>query len=323
MFTTHSYKYFHSVVGDKLPDAFSQVFYVILRIEPVISTAFLFLVGFSLFLVKRRNNPNFPKKILGKAVQLYLIGIALFLLEKGWQFPLSLLAPNILSAISFAMVMVLGISYIPRKYLLGVIASITAVALTTLYILTEKNILIPGLNSGAGAILPVSFCALWGYYMGVKYFDGELKDTGFALLGVLSVSFFVESSYIVAYSVDYKDYLGNPNLLTWLQSLEITPSTKAYSYWNHSTFGILRNLFFVIAALMHLEYKKEIKNVAIYKWIAIIGGSALWGYVMHLTVIGVLSIIGIAPPNSLFTWVFVLGLSALTYLYGRRKGIIY
>lgn len=320
MFITHAYRlYLGGNPSINLEDPLYRMLNFFALIEPYTSASFLFLVGISVSLTQERKN---LKSYFNRALQLYIISFFLFIFEKGWQFPTIIVSSGILSTISFSLVISALLTKIKQKNLLAVNFVISFFSLFLLAYLSKYQISISGLNSGPGGVLPLFLFSIWGLFFGNYIKTKELSKN--LLLGsfVCIPSFFIDYPWIFRFKESYKMYFNDPNLFSWLKYLTSNYEFQSqyFLYWNHSSLGFIRILFFILTTtfLLNLINKKIQKNpVSIY--LSIIGEKALWGYIMHLIVIGSLFYFELFIPSSALTWGFIFILTLINYLYSRLQ----
>lgn len=286
--------------------------------EPAISAGFLFVVGVSLEVSASRARSlrgiewrGWYPRLLLRALTLYLVAIALFISQYGFQLPDALLSPDILSAIAFALVSA-GLAMAAGG--LGQVALATLV-LVVVALLETAGVSYSGLNAGPGGALPlVSFTALGVLFArsSKRFITLLLVTSGLALAA-----------------------LALPG--EWVANVESTYDGGTVTFWNHTVKGALligAPLLFIAGFVLRLGAFCRASSLA---WLRLLGRHALLAYLMHLVILEASRRVDLFPLSGvvaagylgslvlvvcvLLSWTRRRGLSAWLNRTGERLGV--
>lgn len=283
------------VVPAALPGS-SSVRSTISLVEPGIAAAFLFLVGWSLSRSWQRASQSETSALgffawyrdsLKRAAFLYAIGVLLFLLQYGPQFPDGVLSPDILATIAFAVVVVGAVEPLrPAVCLLGASVVLLVAGSTEL-----SGVSLSGINAGPGGTVPVIAIAYVGAWVGkvrpAPRGRATLLAALAAALAILVVSVWPGPST----SQHLSEYRA--------VSAATFHDTRVW-FWNHTLKGIVLYGGSVLLAFSMLSavFSGTLAPVVsrLTAPIALLGRHALIVYVAHLLVLGAIDRWG-RPPT--------------------------
>jgi len=281
--------------------------------EPFIAASFLFIVGFSLVLARRRyaGGVAWRRRLLRRAATLYALAILLFLPQYGWQWPDALASPGVLSAIAVAIAAVGTALGSARPA-----ASLGALALAGLLVtglLDAVGLTVAGLNGGPGGVFPlVSFASAGALAALLQRRRGTrgLAVATSASLPLLGACLASGASWVTRQPSLYLDYGGNVAGLSLLEGL---PQTRTVTtFWNHSSIGAVGLLPLLGASLLlFVAPQHQTMSLLPFRLLRLLGRQALAVYVGHLLVLGVISMAGMGPTSAFGTWLLVAMLTAL------------
>lgn len=241
------------------------------RLEPAVSVAFLWLVGWSLERAYQAASHSgtawrcWYGRALTRAMTLYVVGMVLFALQYGVEAPHFWASPDVLGAIAWAIV-ALGL-LLPLGHW-GLIGGTVATLLVTL--LCERlAVHVSGVNAGPGAAFPLLAMACVGGCQGLGDRHRPLGTVLWAALGVLVGAL----------------ALGLPGELLDQHPSQDTRAGTPW-FWNHTVKGILLYGGGVAVAAA-LFVGTAVSTLAWAAPLRLLGRHALVTYVGHLLVLGI------------------------------------
>ncbi len=314
MLITHGYRLYvgQGESDNSLADNFLKFF---ILIEPFTSALFLFLVGIGINISfhKQTNYKLWLKSNIKKSVILYFIGMFLFFIEYGVQFPDVYLSPSILSAIAFSVV---SLSLSLKYKLLPVILSLVFMGLS----IATESIPLSGINAGPGGFIPLVLFSFAGYGI-YEVFKNKSKYIYLVLLLTL-ITWFIPGDWTKSYDSSYHVYTSQGYTgIDYIKSLGESHIVKAVSFWNHSLISVFRIIFVLTLSLILFLNLKSLESKVYNKALALMGRHALGCYILHLMVIAFFYGLNLIPTSAVATWGFigVLVLVCLGYSHYKEK----
>lgn len=317
MFITHGFRLFvkSQPVYSPSENFAERLLNLFAVIEPYTSSLFLFLAGIGLAISFQNNKHSFNEwftRHSKKAIQLYLIGIGLFFIEKGYQFPDFWVSPSILSTIAVSIV-ITALSFKYKYTTLGVL--IATGLITYLY----QGIGISGINAGPGGVFPLIMFTLLGSYLWSLVDKGQSKMI-YAILGLSGITWLIPGDWVQHYNSSYKIWTSGPTGFDFLQSQGESFVVALESYWNHSLLAFARLAGALIASLMIcLKYQYKLEEKKYNHSLTLIGRHALGCYILHLLIIAVFDLLKLYPTSPTTCWLFILGLVISAMIYSKFK----
>ena len=309
-----------------------------IQIEPIISAQFLFISGFSLTLslskvLKSASATSKRQWLLSlppKLILLYLVSVIFFIGDNGIQLPDLLVSSGILSIIAISMALT-GCMLISPKPMITLTLAIIAVTLAA-YMLEQSELSIIGLNAGAGGAIPLISMTFIGAIIGILY--QRFHNNGLFIaaavgcfIGLLSIT--SQSPWTVDVKSEFLLFYGDP-VTAVLHSIQhalgigdVQPSKVKAHFWNHSSIFLFRvsgGLTLVLVIFM-LAFKNRSNSSKVIHVFNNVGKHALFVYIFHLVLLGVLEVTGIKPTTGWQTWLLVVLLVLLgaTIIQIRNK----
>lgn len=318
MFVTHISKLYIELQTDFFQhfkeSVFDRAIVFFLEIEPLISGMFLFLVGFSLILsLKSAASPSdWSRKAFGRVWKYYLMSLALFFVEYGIQIPDFFFSSGILSIIALSIAVVVLLKKFPfQNYSYNL--ALGLIFFSVIGYFGENGAKFSGLNVGPGAGVPLVHFSLLGALVGLLFF--EFQNQGMALLGLLSVSFFImlmsntKDPWILDFSSVYQVFPNGGSGVELIKSFFTQAQSTDHEewFWNHSLIAVVR-IFCVIGVAVSLliRFGDKMKSLKIFYPLTTLGNRALFCYITHLAVIAVLKELHFGPRSGLACWITVL-----------------
>lgn len=296
-----------------------------IQIEPIISAQFLFISGFSLTLSLSKvltHTPIISKRqwlfsLPPKLILLYLVSVVFFIGDNGIQLPDLFISSGILSIIAISMALT-GSMLVTPKPLITLTLAVTAVTLAALALEQSKTSII-GLNAGAGGAIPLISMTFIGAIIGILY--QRFHNNGLfaaaavgCFIGLLSIT--SQAPWTVDVKSEFLLFYGDP-VTAVLHSIQhalgigdIRPIKVNAHFWNHSSIFLFRvsgGLTFVLVIFM-LAFANSKKSSKVTHVLNDVGKHALFVYIFHLVLLGVLEVTGIKPSTGWQTWLLVLTL---------------
>lgn len=282
---------------------------IISPVEPVIASAFLFLVGWSLSRSwERASQSETPAPFaawyqdsLKRAGCLYATGMVLFLLQYGPQFPDGVLSPDILATIAVAIVLVGAFEpFRPAACLWGA-AAVVFVA----WGVERASAEVAGVNAGPGGSVPLVALAFFGAWMGKRL----PAPRGRAALGVVVIA--AVAALVATMSPGPATTQHLSEYTNW--SPTFPPDMRVW-FWNHTPKGIgLYGSGVVLGfAVLSAGFAGAAGSmlVPLTRPIAMLGRHALIVYVGHLLALGIIDRWRRPPSGEIGLLVLALGLLA-------------
>ncbi len=306
MFEAHVYRLesdiLHRGLGQRVLD-------LLVYVEPYTAGAFLFIVGFSLVLSRRR----FPERgawlrlLSRRAGLLYGISVALFVAHYGFELPDLIASSGILSVIAFGIVTVGLMLALPRP--ITPLAGFAVAVIAVTRMLDTSGATVSGLNAGPGGAFPLLALTAAGAIAGRVYADGGIRALGWLTLGALPLSALAAPSgpWITERASYYASHAGE---LALADLFSHPPGRVAVVFWNHSATGAVALLAPLLGStLLLLATQKAVCRPRAMTPVLWLGQHALAVYVVHLGVLGVLDFAGVVPHSAAGVWAMTLALS--------------
>jgi uncharacterized membrane protein len=282
--------------------------------EPFIAASFLFIAGFSLVLSKARAGDGaaqeWLRKVLRRALGLYLLSVALFVPQYGVALPDLLLSSGVLSAIALAIALV-GAALVSRRPVLG-LSSIGLCVLAVTAALDFGGGAVSGLNAGPGGAFPLIAFAVFGALLARLVQVRGLRSLLFVLATLLPVTCAVLLSgapWLTERTSRYAAASASSALGSLLRG-EPLGTDVAVPFWNHSAIGALGLLFPLCASLWAaLASQRAIAKVPLFAPLLLLGRHALLAYVLHLGLLGSIDVLGLSPSGPIWTLALVLAIT--------------
>ncbi len=283
-----------------------------MRIEPFITSLFLFVAGYSVVLAFRagKSRKAWWAKAGRRALQLYLLSIGLFVLQYGVDLPDLLLSSGILQVIALSVLCVGACLSTRAPELALLLASILGFAVTAA--LEAWGTSVSGLNAGPGGNTPLMAHACFGALTALAVARNRRGALGRLLLitGVLSgAALLVQGDWTTTHISQYRD-LGGQSFITAAISgaLQDAPLSSV-SFWNHSTRGAAALLFTLVGMLaIFLLPASRLFRASACTPLRLVGRHALFVYVFHLCALGVIDASGLNPTSAALSWGLVAAL---------------
>jgi len=296
--------------------------------EPYVSASFVFLVGYSMVLSRKRfetqqkarPHSTWLTKLLVRAVFLYGLSVMLFVAHYGYELPDVFVSPGILSVIAAATIIVgLSVASLRAAHWLLIV---TCSLLSMSALLEQNGTSIVGLNAGEGALLPALAFAPVGALTAFAY-------RGFARRGLLVATLTCGALCAVALASGAHWLTSAPRNYTnfgaetWLRSFIDERAARLAEpvtvfFWNHTTVGSLGLvLALVVSQSVLLVIPARALQHASIGPLVWLGRHALVAYVTHLGALGLLDAFAMVPAGALATWALVLLLAVLSLSVAR------
>ena len=312
-----------------------QALMFFMKIEPLTSAIFLFLVGFSLVLSwYNRGCPqglssglSWVKAKIPRMLSLYLIAVVMFIVTHGLQWTHLFFSPGILSVIAISAVITSVLVITPNPWLSLLLAIVWGVLLSWYF--DASGLYVAGLNSGAGGVIPLINLALLGALFALVFCRWKLKGMIIisligAVISLLSLG--GDYPWIMRHTVDFKQYTVPQNEVLWASLLDLLGKYKGHindvnlRFWNHScvfifrTMGILGGLICLFIGLGYYLFTSTDSRNGVFYWLNRLGQRALTLYVFHLIILAIVELSGLKPANGWQTWLMVFGMLLMSPL---------
>jgi uncharacterized membrane protein len=293
----------------------------VMAIEPYIAASFLFVAGVSLVLSYERaaDRRRWLLRMTRRAAGLYLLAIALFVMQFGVDLPDLLASPGILSAIGIAIVVVAASLTHRRADLVLGVSAVVVLALTVA--LERAKLSISGLNAGPGGTFPLLAHAQCGALLARAFrrrgISAVVKICAACLVPFVGV---VASgaAWTTTHVSMYTDLRGRTAIAALLSAEGLGDVVRGVSFWNHSAAGAIALLFPLAASLLlALALPQALARVRAAAAALALGRHALAAYVAHLVLLGMVELSGLAPVNAAQTWILVFALAVATWALAR------
>jgi hypothetical protein len=237
---------------------------------------------------------------LRRAVLLYALAAVLFVPQYGLELPDLVASPGILSAIALAIAAcALGLASRWPDVVLTLLG-LSVLAVTTW--LDRSGATVPGLNAGPGGSFPLlAFSAVGALAMrawrraGPRAFVIGLGLAVPLLVGVL----WLGGAWLTERASMYRVHDGQLALLELASDAPRAPAR----FWNHSALGALGLVAPLIASLwLTLFVGRKLASARVLSPLLLLGRHALAAYVLHLGLLGVIDLVGLAPTTPARTW---------------------
>jgi uncharacterized membrane protein len=306
MFEAHGYR-LQTDVAQGAPG--QRLLHLLVYLEPYTAGAFLFIVGFSLVLSRRRFAEPGPwvRLIVRRAALLYAISAALFVAHYGFELPDLVTSSGILSVIAIGIVTVGLMLALPRPITPLAGFAVAVIAVTRL--LDVSGATLTGLNAGPGGAFPLLALTATGAIAGRVYSDGGLRALGWLTVGAVPISALAAPAgpWVTLRASHYAAHAGE---LALADLFSHPPGTVAVVFWNHSAVGALALLAPLLgSALLLLATQNAMCRPRAMTPVLWLGQHALAAYVAHLGVLGVLDFAGVIPHSAAGVWAMTLALS--------------
>lgn len=317
MFITHGFRLFVKSQDVYVPseDFSERLLNLFAVIEPYTSSLFLFLAGIGLTISFQNNKYPFKTWVFRhskKAIQLYLIGMGLFFIEKGYQVPDFWVSPSILSTIAVSIV----VTALSLKYKYTTLIALIATGLITY---GYQGTGVPGVNAGPGGIFPLIMFSLLGSQVWSLVDKGQYKIIYFMLI-TSGITWFIPGDWVQRYNSSYKIWTSGATGFDFLQSQGESFVVALESYWNHSLLAFARLTGVLILSLMVcLKYQYKLEEKIYNHSLSLIGRHALGCYILHLLIISLFDLFKLYPNSSTMCWLFILGLLICAIGYSKVK----
>ena len=247
------------------------------QLEPAVSVAFLWLVGWSLERAYERASHSGTEwrrwyaSALLRATTLYFIGTLLFVLQYGVEAPDVWASPDVLGTIAWAIVLSGALSPLGRWGLIGG----TVATLVLSVVIEARGFHVSGVNAGPGAALPLVGVACVGACHGRTSKDRAPSSWLWAGLGLVAgtVALAVPGELVDLQPSGYK-------------GTQLTPGAAPPWFWNHTVKGIL--LYGGGVAVGAAMFSRSRGSGSWAAPLRLLGRHALVSYVGHLLVLGVM-----------------------------------
>lgn len=312
--------------------------------DPLIQGLFMSLVGASLAWswqnaqARGLDRGAWLRARLRRAGLVYLVGVLLFLFDKGAQLPWLFLAPGILADIALAIVL-FSLVASSRRPVLGAL-SLSALGYGALALLTATGteIMLPPINAANAPLLPNTAITGIGLAAGIGLVRGDRRLlAGLGLGGLLLLGGALSQASPAALLGDELGrsfstivYRGEGHGLqnTWGMITGAELTDNAVEYFNPTlagqpfVLGMLVVLWLLFRALRPVLCRVE-------GWLLLPGRHSLGVYVFHLLLVGLpVAVVGRSKPlrelwiangYMLFVLVAVWAFSAVRQWQGRRR----
>ena len=159
-------------------------------IEPLCQALFMAMVGtsmvYSMRIAHRHGQTGWTQRLIRRAAELFAIGVAIFFVQRGWQWPWTLTGHGILLAISIAMIASLPVVLLgrhrPSRGLMAALVTTVVLGAAASW-MDHIDLRIPVLNAGNGALLPFTVLTGFGIIAAHILLDHRRK----AQLGLLAI----------------------------------------------------------------------------------------------------------------------------------------
>ncbi|MBX3125356.1 MAG: DUF1624 domain-containing protein [Polyangiaceae bacterium] len=312
MFVVHVRR-IQGVRGDGPLEASLDLF---MRIEPFIAASFLFIAGYSLVLSQSRapSGRQWLGRMARRALALYGISVALFVLQYGVDLPDLLASSGILQAIGVSVIAVAACLVSPWPTRLLGLLLLAALGLGAALELARVSV--SGLNGGPGGAVPILAFAAFGALVARV---GSLGRVTLAVLVPFAIVLLGSLDWTQTHVSRYRDYGGEVAIVALLKGTA-GAHTVAMPFWNHSVAGSVGLLLPLCLSLaLALGSPARLSGHRVLAPLRSLGRHALLVYVLHLCVLGVLDATGVVPRSALGSWLFVLGLTLLLLLVVRGR----
>jgi hypothetical protein len=284
--------------------------------EPFIAASFLFIVGFSLALSRQKYGPSraWLRRLLTRAVVLYVLSVLLFIPHYGLQLPDLLVSSGILSVIALAIIVV-GTTLTGARPAAILVLVASGAALATVA-LERSGLSVPGLNAGPGGTLPLIAFAAVGALAALLERRAGLRGVAIATAVSavpLAAACLLDGSWVTSHVSLYRDQGGTLALASLVDASSGSPTPV--HFWNHSAWGLLGLLFPLgVSLLSCLGLQQMLARWGAFRAVMLLGRHALGAYVGHLVVLGALALTGFVPPDARWTWALIGGLACAATL---------
>jgi uncharacterized membrane protein len=284
--------------------------------EPFIAASFLFIAGFSLVLSKARfgdgGTRKWCAKVLGRALGLYLLSVALFVPQYGVGLPDLLVSSGVLSAIALSIALI-GVA-LASSWPVLTLSAIGLCVLAVTAALDRGGGTVPGLNAGPGGAFPLVAFAAFGALVARAVQLRGLRSLGFVLaiaLPVTGAALLSGEPWLTERTSHYAGASASSVLGSLLRGEPLGPKI-AVAFWNHSAIGALGLLFPLCASLWAaLAAQRAIERAPIGAPLLLLGRHALFAYVLHLGLLGAIDALGLSPSGPVWTLALVLALALI------------
>lgn len=300
---------------------FDQLVLGILKIEPAISAMFLFIAGFSQVLSLQANRGPSRGWLLRqwrRCLQLYAIGIAFYLGDEGVQWPDLLVSPGILSVIAIALA--IGAACLASPKSLWALAVCVLAGLLTTVGIEQSHANIPGLNAGAGGLLPLITVAWLGAITGIIRLRWPQLGMQVLVGASLLISLFSLSNnaaWVTHPLSSIRLYPGD-RVMSVIYSLQDmiglyngNVQVRTTAYWNHAAIFVPRALPFLILGLMLFLSVFKVAKHPLTVFFNRLGSQALNVYILHLLLLAPLELLSLKPATGWQTMLLVAAIVAV------------
>jgi uncharacterized membrane protein len=279
-----------------------------------VAASFLFIAGFSLVLAHRdaiaRGRTGWLLALLQRAGWLYFLSLLMFLPEHGVQWPDLLTSSGILSVIAVAVAVTATAMVSPQSNLVLAIASVAVLVVT--YLLERAGLPVSGLNAGPGGAIPLVMFSTLGALCGRLYLHRGVRGL-FVVCGValpvFAAALIHDERWLAFYTSVYSDH-GGLAIADWLGMTTPGTGTVSLTFWNPSALGALGLIAPVVATTAGLlAIQKRVAGSRALWPLLMLGRHALFVFVAHYGLLGLVDLSGLQPPHAGWTLVLLLALT--------------
>ena len=244
---------------------------------------------------------------------MYALGFLFFFLEKGWQWPDSILSPSILSCIAFSIIVVSSLIQLNNK----ILWILTPMLIAGVSLFIENKFLVPGLNSGFGGVFPLILFTFLGY-IAAKLSNKQLG----LLIGLSLIAWFIPGEWTSKYPSFYRVFPTGETGIDFIKYLIYEGNLRYYkiTFWNHNLIAVARLTAPILISLILLVKFQNFLSIRSYnKAIALLGQNSLALYIIHLAIIATFDLLNLIPQSSTQAWGFILLLIVIGLGYSKIK----
>lgn len=201
------------------------------------------------------------------------------------------------------------------------LASLGTLGVLIVALLDSSGAVVSGLNAGPGGNVPlISFAALGAIaaIMYQRFQQSGLLGLAAGVLPGLLLAWLGGDGWTAIHDSSHHDY-GGLAAAYWLEHpFELPQAARTLSFWNHTALGALGLAPLLVLsseAFVLLQHRRWYRSAPWLLWpLEILGRRALWAYVAHLILLGLVSVAGFSPHSALETALLVLALVVLCCL---------
>ena len=216
---------------------------------------------------------------------------------------------GILSVIAVAILVTAPFLLVPRSEV--ALGAVSLAVLAATYALEVTDTSISGLNAGPGGAIPLVMFSTLGALAGRLYLQRGVRSTfvvSLVALPLFAVALWHDASWLAYYTSVYEDH-GGLALAHWLGMTQGS-GTVSLSFWNPSALGALGLVAPVaVTAASLLAFQTRIaSHWTMTPWL-VLGRHALFVFVAHYALLGLVDLAGLRPPHAGWTLVLLFGLT--------------